>query len=116
MQQNNEDDQIVNRQMPRKVLLVLYVPGVSDRLRVVARRYGIPVWFSYAGRLGDGFSSAYKEKAHRSKLRYSIYEAMCTCGQWYVGESYHNLKVRLAEHSNIRHSGSALSAHLCIFF
>ncbi len=86
---------------------------VSDNLRTVAKRYGIASWYSYSGRLGDQFSAAYKESTHQFRLRNAVYEAMCSCGQRYIGESNRNLKVRVAEHKSV-HSNSSLSNHLRI--
>ncbi len=76
------------RRNPRRILLIPYVPGISDKLRTVARRYELPVWYSYPGKLGDGFSSVYKDSTHPSKIRHAVYEAICSCGQRYVGKSY----------------------------
>ncbi len=97
----------------RRTLMILYIPGVSDQLWTIAKRYQVPVWFSYSGKLGDGLSSAYKERTHESKQRQSVYEAVCSCNKRYIGESLRNLKVRIVEHKSI-HSESALSAHLRI--
>ncbi len=94
-----------------KVLVVPYVPGVCDRLRTIANRYQVSSWFSYPGRLGDGFTAGYKDPVHQSKLQNSVYEAMCCCGRRYVGETSRNLKVRVTEH-NSGNSWSALSLHL----
>ncbi|MCP3686145.1 MAG: hypothetical protein GY861_26150, partial [bacterium] len=105
---------LVDAQLPKKVMLIPYIPGVSDMLRTIANRYEIPSWFSYSGKLGDGFSGNYKDMQHVSKLRNTVYEAMCGCGNRYIGESYRNHKVRIAEHKNIRHSQSSLSEHLRI--
>ncbi len=117
-QQNQEADEqlgdlLADAQLPRKVMLIPYIPGVSDMLRTIANRYEIPSWFSYSGKLGEGFSGNYKDMQHVSKLRNTVYEAMCSCGNRYVSESYHNLKVRIAEPKGC-HSQSALSLHLCI--
>ncbi len=69
--------------------------------------------FSYSGKLGDGLSSAYKERTHESKQRHSVYEAVCSCNKRYIGESLRNVKVRIMEHKSI-HSESALAIHLRI--
>ncbi len=112
------DDQLLGDQLlgevelPKKVLLVPYVPGVSDRLHTIANRYQVPSWYSYSGKLGDSFSGNYKDRQHVSKTRNSVYEVVCSCGVRYIGQSYRNLKVRIAEHRNLAHSESSLSSHL----
>ncbi len=97
----------------KHVLLVPYIPGLSDRLRNVAKRYEMQMWFSYRGRVGDGFSTTYKDKAHFSKSRHAVYKAVCSCGHEYIGESERNLKVRVLEHESAN-SASSLSNHLKI--
>ncbi len=67
--------------MPKKVLVVPYIPGLSNSLQSVAKRYEIVLWYSYGGRLGDGFSSSYKEKVDKSKQRYAVYEACAVVGK-----------------------------------
>ncbi len=100
--------------VPKKVLLVPYVSGVSEKLRRIAARYQISTWYSYSGKLGDSFKAAYKEGTHISKSRNMVYEMSCSCGTKYVGESCRNLKVRMAEHCDLKHSSSVLSNHLKI--
>ncbi len=87
MEQNQVEEQHTVVENLRRTLIILYIPGVSDQLRMIARRYQIPVWFSYSGKLGDGLSSAYKERTHESKQWHSVYEAVCSCNQRYIGES-----------------------------
>ncbi len=107
------DDEPTVVEKPKRTLIIPYVPGVSDQLRTIARRFEVPVWFSYSGKLGDGLSSTYKDKQHESKQRYAVYEAVCSCNKRYIGESLRNLKVRIMEHKSI-HSESALAVHLRI--
>ncbi len=95
------------------VLLVPYIPGLSDKLRNVAQRYNVKTWFSFRGRLGDGFSSTYKDQVHFSKSRHAVYKAVCSCGREYIGESERNLKVRILEHESAN-SCTSLSNHLRI--
>ncbi len=71
---------------PKCALLVPYIPGISDRLKMVASRYSVKSWFSYGGKIGDGLSATYKERAHISKMQNSVYKAYWTCGEHYVGE------------------------------
>ncbi len=100
-------------QEQKRVLCIPYVPGISDRLKLVANRYNIKSWYSYGGRLGDGLSATYKDRLHESKKRHAVYRASCTCGTLYLGETQRNLKVRIREHNSAT-SVSALSEHLRI--
>ncbi len=87
-----------------------YVPGISERLRTLAARFGVRSWFTYGGKLAENFS-AYKDKMPASKTRFSVYSLECECGIKYVGESGRNLKVRVEEHKK-RGSNSAFSLHM----
>ncbi len=95
----------------KKVLIVPYIRGVSDKLRNIAARYGVKSWFSFSGRLGNGLSTTYKDQLHPSKSKYAVYRTMCMCGHGYVGQTERNLKVRLLEHKSAT-SNSSLSQHL----
>ncbi len=106
-----EEEQHVDLSKSKNVLLVPYVKGVSDRLRNIAARYGVKLWFSFSGRLGDGFSATYKDQLHLSKSWHVVYRAVCRCRCEYIGESDRNLKVRVSEHKK-PNSSSSLSKHL----
>ncbi len=103
--QNREQQEL------KRVLLVPYIPGLSDRLKTIAARYQVKSWFLYRGRLGDGLSSSYKDQTHVSKKKDCVYRARCSCGECYIGETNRNLKVRMSEHKG-RSSASSLSSHL----
>ncbi len=111
-QQTDMNVENVVLQEPKRVLLSPYISGFSERLRSQAFRYQITPWFSYGGRLGDGFTH-FKDKVHVSKSRYAVYNTGCSCGMRYIGETERNLKVRLKEHKSAN-SNSALSEHLRI--
>ncbi len=108
---NEVQEESPQQDIPKRALIIPYISGISDQLRTVAKRYQIPVWYTYTGKIGDGFSASYKEKVPEAKQRHAIYEAVCTCNQRYIGESFRNLKVRINEHQSV-HSSSALSKHL----
>ncbi len=92
------------------ILVVPFVPGVSEQLKRISEKFGISMWYMYPGRSMDRFTE-HRGRIPSSKTRYSIYGCQCSCGVKYVGESYHNLKVRVSEHLQAS-SGSAYSDHL----
>ncbi len=108
-----EEEQNVDLSKSKNVLLVPYGKRVSDRLRNIAARYGVRSWFSFSGRLGDGFSTTYKDQLHLSKSWHAVYRAVCSCRREYIGKSDRNLKVRVSEHKK-PNSSSSLSNHLRI--
>ncbi len=112
-QEMQEENVVGDLRRSRNVLLIPYVKGVSDQLRNIANRFGIRSWFSFSGKLGNGFSATYKNQLHQSKLRNAVYRAVCTCGRGYIGETERNVKVRLLEHKSTT-STSSLSQHLAI--
>ncbi len=91
-------------------LICPYIPGVSERLRSLAARFGVRNWLSYSGKLSENFGT-YKEQFHSSKSRFAVYALDCSCGAKYVGESGRNLKIRVREHKRPT-SKSALSVHI----
>ncbi len=107
------DMQVPVERVPKKVLLIPYIPGISDRLKIIAHRNGVRSWYSYSGRIGDGLSATYKDRVHVSKQRHAVYKASCICGILYIGETDRNLKVRISEHKNAT-SVSSLSENLRI--
>ncbi len=101
-----------NIQLPeRKLKLIIpFIPGVSERLKRVAKDCNVRTWFTYPGRLSDWFT-AYRGRQHLLKAQHTVYCVACSCGLQYVGESKRNLKVHLSEHQQGTLS-SALSIHL----
>ncbi len=97
----------------KKILLVPYLPGISDKLRTIANRYEIKSWFSYGGQVCDNFAGNFKGRVPESKSKYCVYKANCTCGQKYIRESERNLKLCLIDHTT-ENSNSSLSTHLRI--
>ncbi len=113
LQDDAEERQIQTRPLEnrKKVLLIPYVVGVSDQLRAIGNRYQLKSWFSYSGKIADNFTASFKDSTHISKRKYSVYKAVCSCGEKYIGESERNLKVRISEHKS-NSSNSTLSVHL----
>ncbi len=87
-----------------------YIPGVSERLKNLAARYGVRHWQSYGGKISD-LVCTFKDKYHSSKSMFSVYSISCFCGTRYLGESGRNLKIRLHEHS-LKSSKSSISLHM----
>ncbi len=94
----------------KQLLLIPFVPGISDKLKTIAGRFGVPTWYTYPGRGLDRFTQ-HRGRTPISKTQNTVYCCQCSCGIQYVGESGRNLKIRVAEHTNIR-SNSTLSEHL----
>ncbi len=101
----------VTLQLRQPTLIVPYMNGVSDRLRMIAKKYDVRTWYTFPGKTMDAFT-VHRGRLHESKARNTVYCAQCICGVEYIGESNRNLKVRLGEHKN-RSSASAFSCHLC---
>ncbi len=94
------------------ILVVPFVPGMSEQLKRISENFGVSTWYTYPGRSMDRFTE-HRGRIPFSKTRFSIYGCQCSCGVKYVGESYCNLKVRVSEHLQPS-SGSAYSDHLQI--
>ncbi len=91
-------------------IILPYLLGIGDRLRQIANKYNVRTWYTFPGKTADLFN-AYRGKLHKSKSRYSVYQAHCSCGLRYVGETNCNLKVHICEHLK-NSSHSALAKHL----
>ncbi len=87
-----------------------YMAGVSEQLQMIAARFGVRTWMSYGGKLQERVSK-FKDNLHSSKCHHSVYSVACSCGCHYIGESSHNLKIRIHEHS-LHSSKSAISLHV----
>ncbi len=87
-----------------------FVPGVSERLKTVAAKYGLSFWHTFPGKVQDLFT-VHRGHSHPSKTKDCVYCTNCACGAQYVGETNRNLKVRLSEHRH-NSSKSSLSLHI----
>ncbi len=87
-----------------------YVPGIGDQLKQIAQAYDISTWFAYPGSGLDQFTE-YRGRLPLAKMRHSIYQCVCSCGEIYISESSRNLKVRVSGHLQCS-SRSAFSDHL----
>ncbi len=106
--QNVEEEIVGTPWVP--TLFSPYVPGVSERMRSLASKYGVRSWFSFSGKLAEKLCK-FKDHLHQSKSQFSVYSVSCNCGVRYVGESARNLKVRVHEHQ-LRSSKSAITLHV----
>ncbi len=71
----HQEDQSSDPQvLPKRTLLIPYIPGLSDRLKMVSRRYDVTSWFSYRGCISDGFAK-FKDLVPVAKSRYAVYDA-----------------------------------------
>ncbi len=94
----------------KSVMVSPFVPGLSEKLQVLAGKYGLSSWHTYPGKIGDLFT-AHRGRAPLSKTQDCVYCMVCSCGLQYIGETNRNLKVRLSEHL-LPSSNSTLSNHL----
>ncbi len=93
----------------KKIMIVTFVPGIGDKLRKIANRFGLQTGFTFPGNLASQFTQ-HRGCVHASKIRNCVYCVQCSCGMEYIRETVRNHKVHLAEH--LKHSlGSALSSH-----
>ncbi len=106
-----EEGQNVPEGIPREPILIIpYVPGISDQLKRISSQFGVTTWFTYPGGSMDRFTQ-YRGRLPKSKTRHAVYQCLCNCGAAYIGESARNLKVRVAEHLHSS-SRSGFSDHL----
>ncbi len=80
------------------ILVLPFLPGISQKLREIATSYDVKTWHTYPGKSLDPFTK-HRGRTPASKSQNTVYCAQCTCGIQYVGESGRNLKCRLAEHT-----------------
>ncbi len=92
------------------VFLSPFVPGVSEDLKKISKKYELTSWYTYPGRPMDLFTR-HRGRQHQSKAQNTVYCTTCSCGCKYIGESNRNLKVRLKEHLH-QSSTTAFSAHI----
>ncbi len=82
-------DSLDQNRLFRRVVLSPYIPGLSERLKIISNRYQLKSWHTYSGRIGDALT-VHKDKIHPSKSRFVMYNALCSCGMRYIGETGRN--------------------------
>ena len=81
-----------------KLLLLLYIAGVTERIERVCRRLGIRMICGYRGKMTEDLVKV-KQPTSELDKKGVIYKVPCgECNHVYIGETGRTLRKRLTEH------------------
>lgn len=92
-------------------VVIPYVAGLSEKIRRIAKRYGLRTAFHSRKTLGN-FICDITPKITTMESKNVIYSIPCECGAVYLGETGRPLGVRVGEHKKNVKEGKTFSSKL----
>ena len=103
-----------NRELPKAVITIPYVAGLSEDIRRICWRFGVKTVFRTKHTLRTSLVNL-KDRLTDDRRSMVVYRVPCSCGKVYVGETKRALSVRIKEHQDAVRLGhtdkSALAEH-----
>ena len=80
------DDEESQEEEKQPLAVILYVSGVSERIRKAREKYNFNVIFKSGPTLRSPLTKV-KDPLSKEKLADVVYQIPCQCGKMYVGET-----------------------------
>ena len=99
----------VNNEEIKGSLVIPYVRGTSEKIRRIAKKYGLRTAFHSRNTIGKLLCNT-SPKLPKLEIKNVIYSLPCECGVKYFGETSRPLGVRVAEHKkNVKEGKTHIS-------
>lgn len=95
----------------QKLVVIPYIPGLSEGIRCVCKEYNIRVAFKSEWTL-QSMLSRVNDTLPAEKQSNVVCELLCSCGEIYIGKTKWRLDIRLKEHQIVCRRGmTGISEH-----
>lgn len=101
-----------NQEQPSTNLFLPYIPGISDQLKRLSKKFNIRTIFKTRNTIRSQLTKT-KPNNEKENTKNVIYKIPCQCDKFYIGETSRPLSKRIKEHQNYIKNREFHKSHIC---